>query len=144
AGFELYLATDVIHLVGLRFFEAARALFPVGAGVHHAHPVEPWLVEAFAQAVVKARVALGLGQRRVGKTQFMPAVAQRDEPVRLVVETRVKGGPKSEREIAIDVNAAVEVRLQQADVAEGKHARLRAGRLEGDGERRPGSEAIAV
>lgn len=96
-GLEPDLAADVIHLVELRLFERARPFLPVGAGVHHADAVEPRLVERLAEAVVKARVGLGLSDRRVRIAELVPAVAQRDHAVRVVaVETGVEGGARGE------------------------------------------------
>ncbi len=136
AALELHLATDMIHLVLLRFLQRLRALLPVCAGVHHADAIEPELVESLAQPVVKPGVGLGLRDRLVGKTEFVPAVAHRDQRVVRVVEARIECGAEREREIAFDVEVAVEIGFEQADRAESEHAQCRARGPERGGELR--------
>src|SRR5437879_8999046 len=58
AGLEQELARNVLDLVPLRLLERARALFPVGAGVHHSRIVEPHPVEIGAERVVAFGVLL--------------------------------------------------------------------------------------
>ena len=134
AALELHLAADVVHLVLLRFLQRLRAFLPVGARVHHADLVEPELVESLAQPVVKPGVGLGLRDRLVGETEFVPAVAQRDQRVLRIVEPRVERGAERQREIAFDVEVAVEIGFEQADRTESEHAQRGARGTERDGE----------
>src|SRR5581483_4844688 len=130
AGPQADLAADVLDLVALRLLDRLRAFLPVGAGVHHQLAVEPHAVEVGAVAVMEARVRLGLGDRAVGEAQLVPLVARPYQGVRTAVEAAVQPGTACLRQVAVDIDIAVEIRLEQTDVAESQRAPLRAGGLE--------------
>src|SRR5437773_4879571 len=119
---EQHLAADVVHLRELGLFERLRAVGEPGAGVRHAHLVEPFTVEILSRPVVEARVRLRLGDRRVAVPEFVPPVAHLDEESRLAVEAGVHAGAEGVRDAALDVDVAVEIGLEKADVAEQQHA----------------------
>src|ERR1039457_1840546 len=124
ARLQLYFAADVIHLVLLRLLERGRSLGPIGAGVHHADRVEPIPVERLSQAIVVTRIRLRLLDRAVRESPFVPAIAKPHQRVRQPVVPTVESGAKSKRDVAVDVDAAREVGLQQADIAERDRAAL--------------------
>ena len=66
---------------------------------------------------------------------LVPAVAQRDEGIAVLIEARVHGDPEGQCELAIDVEVAIEIRLEQADVPEDGDAALDAGAQESQRER---------
>src|SRR6266702_5755646 len=121
AGFQQHLAADVVHLGALRVFQRFRAAVEPGAGIRHADLVEPLPIEVLAGPVVEARVRLRLRDRAVAEAQLVPPVAQGDKESRAAVEPGVHARAKHEREIALDVDVAVEIRLQKSYVAEEKH-----------------------
>ena len=135
AGGEPQLGADVIDLVLLRLFQRARAFLPVGAGVHHQRVVEPEAVELGAERVVKARVGLGLLPGRVRVAQLVPAVAQRDRPVRPGHVAEHAGGERLAK-AAFQHELAVEIGLEQADVPKKRDAALGGRGLQFERERR--------
>ena len=125
----------MVDLVGLRFFQRARTLPPVRAGVHQQGVVEPQAVERLPQAVVESRVALRPLPGGVGEAELVPAVADSHQGGRNV-ETAGKPGRHDTLEAPLDVQLAAKVRFQQPDVAEQRGAQLRAPRAKGEGELR--------
>src|SRR6266581_4925774 len=134
ASLEQDLAAHVIHLGDLRFLERLGAVGEPGAGVGHAHFVEPFPVEVLSRPVVKARVRLRLRDRRVAVSEFVPPVAHLGEESRLAVETGVHARAEGVREAALDIDIAVEVGLEKADVAEQQHAPRGAAVADEDGD----------
>src|SRR6266571_1513548 len=134
ASLEQDLAAYVIHLGDLRFLERFGSVGEPGAGVGHAHFVEPFPVEVLSRPVVKARVRLRLRNRRVAVPEFVPPVAHLDEESRLAVETGVHARAEGVREAALDIDIAVEVGLEKADVAEQQHAPRGAAVADEDGD----------
>src|SRR6266852_4871247 len=132
ASLEQDLAAHVVHLGDLRFLERLGSVGEPGAGVGHAHFVEPFPVKVLSGPVVKARVRLRLRNRRVAVSELMPPVAHLDEESRAVVEPGIQGGAESEREAAFHVDISVEISLQKADVAEQQHPPRRAGAADDD------------
>src|SRR6266704_17238 len=122
ASLQPDLAAHVIHLGDLRFLERLGSVGEPGAGVGHAHFVEPFPVEVLSRPVVKARVRLRLRDRCVAVPELVPPVAHLDEESRLVVEAGVHARAESVREAALDIDIAVEIGLEKADVAEQQHA----------------------
>ncbi len=120
-----HLAAHVLDLVALRLLDRARPLAPITARVHHEGVVEPELVEVVPEGVVEARILLRLLPIAVAAAHLVPLVADPDERHR-AVETAAH--PRGEREgkAALDVDVAVEVRLEEPDVPEGDHAPERA------------------
>jgi hypothetical protein len=107
----------VLELVALRLLDRLRAFLPVGAGVGHCRIVEPVAEELARQAVVKARIPLRLLDRPVREATFVPAIADRDQWIRLR-ETAVVAGPEHGEQVAVDVDLLGEIGLEQADVTE--------------------------
>src|SRR5216117_702644 len=139
------LPRHVVDLVPLRFLERACAFLPVRAGVHHQRVVEPQAVELGAERVVEIGVGPRLAPRGVGEAQLVPPVAdphQRLGAVHAAFHPRRHGLG----EIALDVELAVEIRFEQADVPEGGDAPVRARVAEHQRERRRlvGSPVLAA
>src|SRR5258707_5252459 len=86
APLEQDLAAHVVHLGDLRFLERLRSVGEPGAGVGHAHFVEPFPVEVLSRPVVKAGVCLRLRDRCIAVAELVPPVAHLDEERRLPVE----------------------------------------------------------
>src|SRR5438445_12833301 len=122
APLEQDLAAHVVHLGDLRFLERLRSVGEPGAGVGHAHFVEPFSVEVLSRPVVKARVRLRPRDRCIAVSEFVPPVAHLDEESRLAVEAGVHARAESVREAALDIDIAVEIGLEKADVTEQQHA----------------------
>ena len=118
ASLQQDLPAHVVHLGDLRFLERLGSVGEPGAGVGHAHFVEPFPVEVLSRPVVKARVRLRLSNRRVAVSELVPPVAHLDEESRLAVEAGVHARAEGVREAALDIDIAVEVRLEKADMAE--------------------------
>src|SRR5882762_8454186 len=118
ASIEQDLAAHVVHLGDLRFLERLGSVGEPGAGVGHAYFVEPFPVEVLSRPVVKAGVRLRLRDRCVAVSELVPPVAHLDEESRLAVEAGVHARAEGVREAALDIDVAVEVRLEKADVAE--------------------------
>src|SRR3989442_1272558 len=142
---EQQLPRHVVDLVPLRFLERACAFLPVRAGVHHQRVVEPQTVELGAERVVEIGVGPRLAPRGVGEAQLVPPVAdphQRLGAVHAALHPRRHGLG----EIALDVELAVEIRFEQADVPEGGDAPVRARLAEHQRERRRpvGSPVLAA
>src|SRR5437899_8980302 len=78
APLEQDLAAHVVHLGDLRFLERLRSVGEPGAGVGHAHFVEPFPVEVLPRSVVKARVRLRPRDRCIAVSEFVPPVAHPD------------------------------------------------------------------
>src|SRR5882672_5141941 len=131
---QQYLAADVVHFRELRFLERLRAVGEPGAGVGHAHFVEPLAVEVLSGAVVKARVELRLTDRSIAVAEFMPPVAHLDEEGRFAVEPGVHAGAEGVRDAALDVDVPVEIRLEEADVSEKQHPERGAALADEDGD----------
>jgi hypothetical protein len=106
---ERDLAADVVHLVRLRFLERRGSFAPVRARVHHADAVEPRRVKRLAEAVVGARIGLGLGNRAIREPELVPPVAQPDQRVGALAEVAGERGAKDQCDVAVDVDIAVEV-----------------------------------
>src|SRR5438445_1675132 len=121
APLEQDLAAHVVHLGDLRLLERLGSVGEPGAGVGHAHFVEPFPVEVLSGPVVKARVRLRLRNRCVAVSELVPPVAQLDEESRLAVEAGVHARAEGVREAALDIDIAVEVGLEKADMAEQQH-----------------------
>ena len=117
AGRQPDLAAHMVDLVALRLLQRVRAFAPVGAGVHQQRVVEPQLVELGAQAVVGARIGLGLRGAAVGMAQFVQVVLDLVDRVEARVDVGHQAGGEGGAEVAVDVDLLVEIRLQQADVA---------------------------
>src|SRR5256885_534897 len=115
---EQHLAADVVHLRELRLLERLRPVGEPGTGVGHAHLVEPFPVEVLSRPVVEAGVRFRLPDRRVAADELVPPVAHLDEESRLAVEAGVHSRAEGVREAALDVDIAVEIGLEKADVAE--------------------------
>src|SRR5213083_1483871 len=141
APLEQDLAAHVVHLGDLRFLERLGSVREPGAGVGHARFVEPFPVEVLSRPVVKARVRLRLRNRRVAVSEFVPPVAHLDEESRLAVEAGVHARAEGVREAALDIDIAVEIGLEKADVAEQQHAPCGAAVADEDGDVR---RALAV
>src|SRR6266853_287783 len=122
APLEQDLAAHVVHLGDLRFLERLRSVGEPGAGVGHAHFVEPFPVDVLSRPVAKARVRLRPRNRCVAVSEFVPPVAHPDEESRAVVEAGVHARAEGVREAALDVDIAVEVGLEKADMTEQQHA----------------------
>src|SRR6267143_399289 len=142
---EQQLPRHVVDLVPLRLLERARALLPVRAGVHHQRIVEPQAVELGAERVVEIGVGPCLAPRGVGEAQLVPPVAnahQRLGAVHAAFHPRCHG----HGEVALDVEVAIEIRFEQADVPEGGDAPVRARVAEHQRERRRllGSPVLAT
>src|SRR5712671_5903185 len=118
ASLEQDLAAHVVHLGDLRFLERLGSVGEPGAGVGHAHFVEPFPVEVLSRPVVKAGVRLRLRDRCVAVSELVPPVAHLDEESRLAVEAGVHARAEGVREAALDIDIAAEVRLEKADMAE--------------------------
>src|SRR5437667_425807 len=116
AGLEQELARDVLDLVPLRFLERARALFPVGAGVHHQRVVEPHPVELGAERVVAFGVLLRPRPAAVGAHELVPAVAHVREPVHPVA-ARLHAVRERRRRAALDGELDIEGNLAKAMAA---------------------------
>ena len=136
AGREPHLAAHVVHLVALRLLERRRALLPVGAGVHHRGQVEPQPIERLPEPVVEDRVRLRLRERAVREAPLVPAVAHADDRIRDEVAAAFEAGAERLGQVTFDVDIAVEVGFEQADVALQRDAPLRSRRPEDDRERR--------
>src|SRR6266508_3089441 len=89
ATLEQDLAAHVVHLGDLRFLERLGCVGEPGAGVGHAHFVEPFAVEILAGPVVEAGVRFRLRDRRVAADELVPPVAHLDEESRHAVEAGV-------------------------------------------------------
>src|SRR5690349_5873925 len=118
AFLEQHLAADVVHLGDLRLLERVRPISEPRAGISHADLVEPLAIEVLAGAVVEAGVLLGLGDRGIAVQQLVPPVANPDEEGGLAVESGVHAGAEGVGEAALDIDVCVEIRLEEADVAE--------------------------
>src|SRR5882762_8330743 len=118
ASIEQDLAAHVVHLGDLCFVARLGSVGEPGAGVGHAHFVEPYPVEVLSRPVVKAGVRLRLRDRCVAVSELVPPVAHLDEESRLAVEAGVHARAEGVREAALDIDIAVEVRLEKADMAE--------------------------
>ena len=142
AGFQEQLATHVLDLVGLRFFERPRAVAPIRARVHHQRIVEPELVEIGAKPVVLARIELGALTRGVRAPELVPAIRLLDECVGRA-EAAAHAGAQCGAKITVDVDISVEVRVEQSDVTERDALQLsRAGPEPQRKARRPGAITI--
>src|SRR5256886_4893137 len=141
APLEQDLAAHVVHLGDLRLLERLRSVGEPGAGVGHAHLVEPLAVEILAGPVVEAGVRFRLRNPCVAVSEFVPPVAQLDEESPLAVEAGVHARAEGVREAALDVDVAVDVGLEKADVAEQQHAPRGAAAADEDGDVR---RALAV
>ena len=118
ARLQAHFAGDVFHLRHLRFQHALLQVLVVGAGVHQVRFVQHLGVELRAQAVVEAGILLRLGAGAVVEAQAVPAIAQGYQRAGGVVETGVEADGQELAVVAVDVDVAVEVRLQEAHVAE--------------------------
>src|SRR5688572_27209916 len=136
ARLEQELLRHVVALVALRLLQRARALLPVGAGVEHQRIVEPQLVELGGQGVVEVGVALRLRALGVRMRELVPAVADPGKGRAALVDAAFHAGGQRLGKAALDVDVAVEVRLEQPDVAERGHAPVGARRAEHQRERR--------
>ena len=136
AGLELHLPAHVVHLVALRLLECARAFLPVRAGVHHADPVEPRRVERPAEAVMGARIGLGLRYRAVGEPELVPAIANRQQRIRRPGKPHVQRNAKRQRNVALEIHVAVEIRLEYPDVPVAQQAAFTSMRAKQDRESR--------
>src|SRR5712692_9510216 len=114
---EQHLPRDVVELVALRLLQAARAFLPVRAGVEHERVVEPKAVELGPERVVELGVVPGPGPARVRVQELVPAVEHPDQQLG-VVDAALHAGGERAREAALDVELAVEVGFEQADMAE--------------------------
>src|SRR5882672_581920 len=121
AFLEQHLAAHVVHFRDLRLLEGLRPVGEPRAGVRHADLVEPLAVEILAGPVVEARVLLRLRDRGVAGDELVPPVAHLDEESRLAVEAGIHARAEGDRKAALDVDIAVEVALQESDVAEQQH-----------------------
>ena len=110
---------------------------PVSAGVEHVRIVEPELVELRRQRVVELRIALGPDAVRVGMNELVPAVAQAHEPGGLVGAAFHADGERL-GQAPLDVQFAVEVGLEHADMPVERGAAQRPLAAEPQGERRRG------
>jgi hypothetical protein len=132
AGLQAQLARHVVQLVALRFLERAHPFAPVCAGVEH-QLVEPQPVEVRCMGVVELGVLAGAKQVGVGVEELVPAVAQLHQRAR-VVEAALHAGREALRHAALDVDVAVEVGLEQPDMAVCGGAPVGAGMAEDEGE----------
>src|SRR5688572_8937976 len=147
ARLEQKLLRHVVALVALRLFQRARAFLPVRAGVEHERIVEPKLVELGCERVMELGVLLRLAAAGVGVRQLVPAVAHPVERAAAAVEAAFHAGGERLRQAPLNVDVAVEVRLQHADVAERGDAPVGARAAKHEGERRrarPGAVLGAV
>ena len=142
---EAQLAADVVDLLPLRLLQRARALGPVAAGVHQQRLVQPQPVEGGAEAVVLARVGLGLRRRGVRVAPFVQVVLERVPGSVLQVEPGHHRRGEGGAEVALDVDGLVEVGLEQPDVAAREGGEERGVAAEDDAEgRRAGAAGAAA
>jgi hypothetical protein len=131
AGRKARLACHVVDLVRLRLLERPPAFRPIRARVHQVRVVEPRPVELRAMAVVEARVGLRLCAARVRVAAFVARVADADgQGVRLSVKAALDTDAPRRLEVAVDVELAGEVRLEQPAVAIDEYSALGAPRAE--------------
>src|SRR4030095_7005467 len=116
AGGKPDLAANVVHLVALRLFQRRLSSLPVRARVHHRGHVEPVAVERLAKAVVKPRIGLRLFDGTVRITPLVPVIAQSDKRISDEIVAAIETRAKREREVAIDVDTAVEISFENAHV----------------------------
>jgi len=116
------LPADVLDLVALRLLERARALAPIAARVHHEGVVQPEAVEVRAQPVVEAGILPRAFPACVAAAPLVPGVAQAHEGRGLVAVPAKARGERG-AEIPLDIDVAVEVGIQQADMAEERDAK---------------------
>src|SRR6266576_2656892 len=106
----------MLDLVDLRLLERLRALAPVPARVHHQRAIEPKAVEVGPKAVVRAGIQLGALAARIRAPEFVPAVRLLDQRIRRA-ESAAHSGAQRGAKIAFDIHIAVEVSIEQTDVA---------------------------
>src|ERR1700694_4990530 len=131
---EQHLACYVVRFVPLRFLQRVRLVGPVRAGVEHQRVVEPELVELGVERVVELGVVPGAPPARVVVEQLVRVVEQPQQAVG-AVEAALQAGGHRPAEVALDVDVAVEIGLQQADVAEQRRAPVGARVAEDERER---------
>src|SRR5688500_10146025 len=137
ARLEEQLARHVLGLVALRLLQRARAFLPVRAGIEHERVVEPQLVELGPERVMELRVLLRLPAARVVVQELVPAVEQAHRQLG-AVDAALHAGGERLLQAAVDVDLAVEIGLQHADVPEHRRPPLGARGVENQGEGRRG------
>ena len=135
AGLQAHFARDVFHLGDLRVEHRCRGVLVVRAGVHQIRRIEHFGVELGAEAVVEAGVLLRRRAGAVVETQAVPTVADAHQEAGGVVEAGVEAHRHEFAQVAFDVDVAVEIRFQEADVTVERGAQRGAGVLDvgGDG-----------
>src|SRR5712692_7300413 len=112
---QQHLLRDVVELVALRLLQGARAFLPVRAGVEHERVVEPQAVELGPERVVELGVVPGPGPARVRVQELVPAVEHPHQQLGMV-DAAFHAGGESAREAAFDVELAVKVGFEQAEI----------------------------
>ena len=130
ARYEPDLAGHVLHLGDLRIEYALAGILVVGTGVHEVGLVEHLGVELGTEAVVEARVLLGARAGAVVEAQSMPAVTHGDQQPGRLVEPRVESDGHDLAEVAVNVDIAIEIRFEHADVTVGERPPSRTQSLE--------------
>ena len=122
---EPHLAAHVVHLVALRLLERGRAVTPVGARVHHRRRVEPLPVERRRAARSgSARSPSPARSMRLEKRHSCQRLRRRTSGWARGRTPRPSPARNASARSPSTSTLAVEIRLEQADVAE--HAGTRA------------------